>query len=164
MKIPVIINNINLISWPKKMVEDLKKFDNIGEIIIVDNNSTYEPLLEWYSTKPCEIIYSKNLGQSSPWINMIPEKWGFEYYVVTDSDLIFNEIISNGGKAIMSVKEHESGSDRIAEAVKNMNVDIVINVQGDEPFINKKPLEELIEVFKNDIETHPRKIFFKCGE
>ncbi len=73
-----------------------------------------------------------------------------DVFVVTDSDLIFNEIISNGGKAIMSVKEHESGSDRIAEAIENMEVDLVINVQGDEPFINKKPLEELIEVFKND--------------
>ena len=75
-----------------------------------------------------------------------------DVFVVTDSDLIYNEIISNGGKAIMSIKEHESGSDRIAEAVENMDVDVVINVQGDEPFINKKPLEELIEVFKNDIE------------
>lgn len=75
-----------------------------------------------------------------------------DVFVVTDSYLIFNEIISNGGKAIMSIKEHESGSDRIAEAVENMNVDIVINVQGDEPFINKKPLEELIEVFKIDTE------------
>ena len=75
-----------------------------------------------------------------------------DVFVVTDSNLIFNEIISNGGKAIMSIKEHESGSDRIAEAVENMEVDVVINVQGDEPFINKKPLEELIEVFKNDIE------------
>ena len=73
-----------------------------------------------------------------------------DVFVVTDSDLILNEIISNGGKAIMSTKEHESGSDRIAEAVENMDVDVVINVQGDEPFINKKPLEELIEVFKND--------------
>ncbi|RAK25265.1 3-deoxy-manno-octulosonate cytidylyltransferase (CMP-KDO synthetase) [Flavobacterium aquaticum] len=75
-----------------------------------------------------------------------------DVFVVTDSDLIYNEIISNGGKAIMSIKEHESGSDRIAEAVEHMNVDVVINVQGDEPFINKKPLEELIEVFKNDTE------------
>lgn len=75
-----------------------------------------------------------------------------DVFVVTDSDLIYNEIISNGGKAIMSIKEHESGSDRIAEAVENMDVDVVINVQGDEPFINKKPLEELIEVFKKDIE------------
>ncbi|RXR18908.1 3-deoxy-manno-octulosonate cytidylyltransferase [Flavobacterium amnicola] len=73
-----------------------------------------------------------------------------DVFVATDSILIYNEIISNGGKAIMSIKEHESGSDRIAEAVENLEVDIVINVQGDEPFIDKKPLEQIIEVFKND--------------
>lgn len=71
-------------------------------------------------------------------------------FVVTDSDLIYNEIVSNGGKAIMSIKEHESGSDRIAEAVENLDVDIVINVQGDEPFIDAEPLAKVIEVFKND--------------
>ena len=70
-----------------------------------------------------------------------------DVFVVTDSDLIFEEIISNGGKAIMSIKEHESGSDRIAEAVEKMDVDIVVNVQGDEPFINTSALEKLIEVF-----------------
>lgn len=75
-----------------------------------------------------------------------------DVFVVTDSDLIFDEIISNGGKAIKSIKEHESGSDRIAEAIENMEVDLVINVQGDEPFINKEPIEELITIFKNDSE------------
>lgn len=75
-----------------------------------------------------------------------------DVFVVTDSDLIFNEITSNGGKAIMSIKEHESGSDRIAEAVEHMDVDVVINVQGDEPFINAKPLEQIIEAFKNDVD------------
>lgn len=75
-----------------------------------------------------------------------------EVYVVTDSDIIFNEITSNGGKAIMSKKEHESGSDRIAEAVENLEVDIVVNVQGDEPFIQKKALFNLLEVFKTDVE------------
>lgn len=73
-----------------------------------------------------------------------------EVFVVTDSDLIFDEIISVGGKAIKSIKEHESGSDRIAEAVANLDVDIVVNVQGDEPFIDKDSLEKVIEVFKND--------------
>ena len=73
-----------------------------------------------------------------------------DVFVVTDSDLIYNEIVLNGGKAIMSIKEHESGSDRIAEAVENLNVDIVVNVQGDEPFINAEPLAKVIEVFKND--------------
>jgi len=73
-----------------------------------------------------------------------------DVFVVTDSDLIHQEIASNGGKAIMSIKEHESGSDRIAEAIENMEVDIVVNVQGDEPFINKEPLEKVLEIFKND--------------
>ena len=73
-----------------------------------------------------------------------------DVFVVTDSDLIFEEIISNGGKAIMSIKEHESGSDRIAEAVENIDVDIVVNVQGDEPFIDTAALEKLIEIYKND--------------
>ena len=73
-----------------------------------------------------------------------------DVFVVTDSHLIFDEIRSNGGKAIMSIKEHESGSDRIAEAVQNLDVDIVINVQGDEPFIDAEPLAKVIEVFRND--------------
>ena len=73
-----------------------------------------------------------------------------DVFVVTDSDLIFNQIVSQGGKAIMSSKEHESGSDRIAEAVSNLEVDIVINIQGDEPFIDKDSLAKLIQVYKND--------------
>jgi 3-deoxy-manno-octulosonate cytidylyltransferase (CMP-KDO synthetase) len=73
-----------------------------------------------------------------------------DVFVVTDSDIIFEEIVSNGGKAIKSVKEHESGSDRIAEAIEHLEVDIVVNVQGDEPFIDADPLQRAIEVFKND--------------
>jgi 3-deoxy-manno-octulosonate cytidylyltransferase (CMP-KDO synthetase) len=73
-----------------------------------------------------------------------------DVFVVTDSEIIFNEIISNGGKAIMSIKEHESGSDRIAEAIANIDVDIIVNVQGDEPFTQKEPLEQVLSVFKND--------------
>ena len=71
-----------------------------------------------------------------------------EVYVVTDSDIIFNEIISNGGNAIMSKRSHESGSDRIAEAVADMDVEIVVNVQGDEPFVKRAPLEKLLQVFE----------------
>ena len=74
-------------------------------------------------------------------------------FVVTDSILIYNEIINNGGKAIMSKKTHESGSDRIAEAIENLDVDIVINIQGDEPFINREPLANVIEVFRNDFDN-----------
>lgn len=73
-----------------------------------------------------------------------------DVYVVTDSDIIYNEITNHGGKAIMSKKEHESGSDRIAEAVQELDVDIVVNVQGDEPFTERESLEKLLNVFKND--------------
>lgn len=73
-----------------------------------------------------------------------------DVFVVTDSNIIFKEITNNGGKAIMSVKEHECGSDRIAEAVESMDVDIVVNVQGDEPFTEKESLQKLITVFKTD--------------
>ena len=70
--------------------------------------------------------------------------------VVTDSDIIFKEIESIGGKVVKSIKEHECGSDRIAEAVEFMDVDIVVNVQGDEPFTEVDSLKKLIQVFKED--------------
>ncbi len=73
-----------------------------------------------------------------------------EVYVVTDSTTIYTLIEENGGKAIMSREEHESGSDRIAEAVATLDVDVVVNVQGDEPFIDKESLEKLILVFRQD--------------
>jgi 3-deoxy-D-manno-octulosonate cytidylyltransferase len=73
-----------------------------------------------------------------------------EVMVVTDSEIIYNEITTYGGKAKMSIKEHESGSDRIAEAVADIDADIVVNVQGDEPFVQKEPLEKLLQVFENE--------------
>lgn len=73
-----------------------------------------------------------------------------EVYVVTDSEIIFDEIVSNGGKAIISKTKHESGSDRIAEAIKDIDADIIVNVQGDEPFTDKNSLQDLLAVFEND--------------
>ena len=70
--------------------------------------------------------------------------------VVTDSQIIYDEINSNGGEVIMSRKTHESGSDRIAEAVENLDVDLVINVQGDEPFVQIAPLKKLLDIFEDD--------------
>src|SRR4051794_1419082 len=71
-----------------------------------------------------------------------------DVFVVTDSDIIYDEIVNNGGKAIKSIRQHESGSDRIAEAVELMDVDIVLNVQGDEPFVQKEPLKKLLDIFE----------------
>ncbi len=72
-------------------------------------------------------------------------------YVVTDSQIIFDEIKTKGGEVLMSVNAHESGSDRIAEAVASIDCDIVVNVQGDEPFTEKDSLSKLLNVFKEDI-------------
>lgn len=74
-----------------------------------------------------------------------------EVFVATDSEIIFDEIIKNGGKAVMT-GQHETGSDRIAEAVQNIDCDIVVNVQGDEPFLKTEPLKQLISVFNEDSE------------
>jgi 3-deoxy-manno-octulosonate cytidylyltransferase (CMP-KDO synthetase) len=73
-----------------------------------------------------------------------------EVWVVTDSNIIYNEIVSNGGKACMSKQQHESGSDRIAEAVVDIETDIIVNVQGDEPFVKRDPLQKLLQVFEGE--------------
>jgi 3-deoxy-manno-octulosonate cytidylyltransferase (CMP-KDO synthetase) len=70
-----------------------------------------------------------------------------EVIVVTDSAIIYKEISSHGGKAVMSKKEHESGTDRIAEAAEALDADIIINVQGDTPFVKREPLERLLKQF-----------------
>ena len=74
-----------------------------------------------------------------------------EVFVVTDSDIIYETIIKEGGLAIMSKKEHDCGSDRIAEAVMHMDVDIIVNVQGDEPFTDRESLEGVLKVFEDDV-------------
>ena len=74
-----------------------------------------------------------------------------EVFVATDSEIIFEEINKIGGNAVMT-GEHETGSDRIAEAVRDIECDIVVNVQGDEPFLKTEPLKQLISVFNDDFE------------
>lgn len=73
-----------------------------------------------------------------------------EVIVVTDSEVIYKEITGNGGMAVMSRKQHESGSDRIAEAVADLPFDIIVNVQGDEPFVQREPLEKLLALFNGE--------------
>lgn len=74
-----------------------------------------------------------------------------DVFVATDSEIIFEEINKIGGNAVMT-GEHETGSDRIAEAVRDIECDIVVNVQGDEPFLKTEPLKQLISVFNDDSE------------
>lgn len=73
-----------------------------------------------------------------------------QVYVVTDDDRIENAIREVGGRVIRSQKEHNSGSDRLAEASKDLEVDIIVNVQGDEPFTDTENLKKVIDIFTND--------------
>ncbi len=73
-----------------------------------------------------------------------------EVFVITDHQDILNEIKNHGGKALMSKKNHATGTDRIAEFAPDIKADIIINIQGDEPFIDTRQLQSLIEVFEND--------------
>ncbi len=73
-----------------------------------------------------------------------------EVYVVTDSDEIQAEIEQHGGKVLRSKQEHDSGTDRIAEAAAEIDGDVIVNVQGDEPFIQKEPLAKVLALFAGE--------------
>lgn len=71
-----------------------------------------------------------------------------EVIVVTDSDEILDEITNAGGKARKSKGAYESGTDRIAEIAADMEADVFVNVQGDEPFVQREPLAQLLRLFE----------------
>lgn len=70
-------------------------------------------------------------------------------YIATDSEQIFNTVISFGGNAIMTSPNHKSGTDRVEEAVNKIGkkFDVVINIQGDEPFIHESQIKTICECF-----------------
>lgn len=83
--IPAFIINFNRLGAPRAMVEYLLTVRGVRPII-VDNNSTYPPLLEWYETKPCQLIRMKhNCGNRVVWDNVMARE--DEEYIVTDPDL-----------------------------------------------------------------------------
>ena len=74
-----------------------------------------------------------------------------EAYVATDDERIFAAVEAFGGKAVMTRADHKSGTDRIQEAVEKIgsDADVIINVQGDEPFIQPSQIETLMHLFDN---------------
>jgi 3-deoxy-manno-octulosonate cytidylyltransferase (CMP-KDO synthetase) len=87
-------------------------------------------------------------------------------YVATDDTRIFDAVSGFGGKAVMTSHEHQSGTDRCAEAAagimkeNRIRIDIVVNIQGDEPFIRPEQINLLMSCFKDksvDIATLVRK-------
>ena len=84
--------------------------------------------------------------------NICSTKLFDEVVVVTDSDEIINVLKEFDIKFLKSKEDHNTGTDRIAEFSNKFKSDIIINVQGDEPFVLKEDLSKIINTFKNDIE------------
>lgn len=70
--------------------------------------------------------------------------------VATDDERIYNTVADFGGKAVMTSGDHRTGTDRVAEAAKSVDCDIVINVQGDEPFIKSEMVDGLVDMLSSD--------------
>ncbi|MDR7129682.1 3-deoxy-manno-octulosonate cytidylyltransferase (CMP-KDO synthetase) [Algoriphagus sp. 4150] len=90
-----------------------------------------------------------------------------EVWVVTDHQEIKGQIELLGGKVFISKKDHQSGSDRIAEAMESIEADLIVNVQGDEPFQDKQSLMDLVSVFddpKVDVASLKSRISAKAAE
>lgn len=85
--IPIVINNRNRLTTTKNLVRDLTNL-HLNEITIIDNDSTYPPLLEWYETNPCTILYENNLGPYA--IYHLPVFRKFTQVIYTDSDIELN--------------------------------------------------------------------------
>ena len=72
--------------------------------------------------------------------------------IACDHPDILKAAAAFGAKAVMTRANHASGSDRIAEAVRELKCDIVVNIQGDEPFIDPKTIDALTVLLKNDVD------------
>ena len=77
-----------------------------------------------------------------------------EVFVATDSKEIFDVVTSWGGKVIMTSSEHQTGTDRIAEAAKNIEADLIVNVQGDEALVSPKDIDSIVIAMNNNLDIN----------
>lgn len=103
--------------------------------------------------KPLAMIKDKPMIQ---WVYENASKALDEVYVATDDTRIFKAVEAFGGKVVTTLATHQSGTDRCAEAAKKLsatiNFDVVVNIQGDEPFIQPEQIELLKSCFNSDAE------------
>lgn len=89
--VTVVVNNRDLLTWPRAMVGAIEKFEGLSGIVIIDNGSTYEPLLDWYSRIPHTVVRLANLGHTAPWSEEARAHIKTRFYVVTDPDMGLDE-------------------------------------------------------------------------
>jgi len=85
--VTVVINNRDLLAWPRAMVAAIETFEKLAEIVIVDNGSTYAPLLDWYAGVPHKVVRLSNRGHTAPWSDEARAHIGTRFYVVSDPDM-----------------------------------------------------------------------------
>ena len=116
----VVINNRNRLTTTKNMVDKLLELNTDEEIIIIDNGSTYPPLLEWYNNinnPNVAVHFEKNEGHLALWATQLDKQLG-EYFVYTDSDIILPDEFPKGWKLIMyHLIKWYSSYDKIALAL-----------------------------------------------
>lgn len=123
-------------------------------VIPARNDSTRFP------GKPVALLKGKPVIQHV-YENSKGARFADDVIVATDSDDIFKTVISFGGKAVMTSKGHKSGTDRVAEAARTIDCDIIVNVQGDEPLIKPEMIDDVIALLSDkraDIGTIVKKI------
>jgi len=98
--------------------------------------------------KPLALLQGKSIIQHV-YDNVTATGLFQDVIVATDSEKIFQAVRSFNGKVMMTSADHKSGTDRVAEVCNNLDFDIVINIQGDEPFLSREPLRDLIECFSD---------------
>lgn len=116
--IKVVINNRNRLSTTKTMVEHLLFLNPSEQIIIIDNGSTYPPLLKWYDSikKLVDIRFHKNEGHLALWNTKLDKELG-EYFIYTDSDIELNPLMPTNYKEIMLEMLLKHGVDKSALAI-----------------------------------------------
>jgi hypothetical protein len=93
--IRIYINNRDRLTWTQNIVADIRRMG--GEPVIIDNLSSYPPLLDWYATKPCEVfMLEQNHGPRAPWTSGIATSGDAEFFGVTDPDLDLSGIPDDG--------------------------------------------------------------------
>lgn len=102
-----------------------------------------------FPEKPLAMLGGKCLI-TRVWEAVVATELFDEVIVATDSKRILDVVLAAGGKAQMTSSEHPSGSDRVAEVASGLEADIIVNVQGDEPFITADVLKPLLDSFLDD--------------
>ncbi|MCF6223460.1 MAG: 3-deoxy-manno-octulosonate cytidylyltransferase [Flavobacteriaceae bacterium] len=87
-----------------------------------------------------------------------------ELFVAVDDVRVYDCVKGFGGNVVMTNIGHESGTDRIAEAVENMDADIVVNIQGDQPLIDARMIEEAVQPMLDDPNVQMSTLKTKIGE